>query len=325
MAQNVRVGCVKHVAAVPFLCPFRQPATTVGFFGKKEPAKKAPPKAKVKGLYGPTGRNGAAPKKSGFISLKPKPAAKPAAKPVAKKPVAKKPVAKKPAAKPLFSFGAKPAAKPAVKPAPKKSGFGFGAKPAATGTVKKSVSKYNITKTKGTVVKKKPIVRTKPIATVKISAPTPAKPASPPREVKPVQYDKETVGTLGVASVFAGTFILTLAVIPTALETALEVIGIYYTAYFTYNYITDSSSRDDFGKKLDEINDSTGLDLKKVAQVTGELAGDTSKKLAEQAEKAAEKRAATAAAKKEAEKMADKAVASAAVAAEEKAEEPTEA
>jgi hypothetical protein len=47
------------------------------------------------------------------------------------------------------------------------------------------------------------------------------------------------------------------------------VVGIGYTAYFTYNYITNISARDEFGKKLDEIEDSTGLNLKQVAQVTG--------------------------------------------------------
>ena len=102
------------------------------------------------------------------------------------------------------------------------------------------------------------------------------------------------------------------AVLPVAVETALEVVGIGYTTYFLYNYITDQNSRDEFGKKLDDIEESTGLNLKQVAQVTGELAEKTSKQLAEQAEKTAEKAAEKrAAAKKEAEKMADKAVASA--------------
>ena len=105
-------------------------------------------------------------------------------------------------------------------------------------------------------------------------------------------------------------------VLPVAVETALEVVGIGYTTYFLYNYITDQNSRDEFGKKLDEIEESTGLNLKQVAQVTGELAEKTSKQLADQAEKTAEKTAAAAAekraaAKKEAEKMADKAVESA--------------
>lgn len=286
--------------------PYRKPATTtVAFFGKKEPAKPAPKKAKVKGLYGPTGGANA-------NNTKPKP--KP--KPVAKKPMAPKKTTGA-APKPLFSFGSMPAAKQT--PVAKKSLFSFG----STSTTKKSTtakqaattSKYTIKKSTGTTIKKKPIVRTMPIATVKVAAPpapksTAAAPATPRA---PVQYDAEQVGTLGVASIFAGTFLLTLAVLPTAVETALEVVGVGYTAYFTYNYITNSSARDDFGSKLDEIEDSTGLNLRQVAQVTGELAEKTSKKLAEQAEKAAEERvAAAAAAKKEAEKMADEALESAA-------------
>jgi len=305
-----------------------KPATTVALFGKKQPAKPAgAPKAKVKGLYGPTGRNGAAKPKPKPFAPKPKPAAK---KPIAKKPIAKK-AAAKPAAKPLFSFGSssKPAAK---KPVAKKSAFSFGSSTTSKTTVKKTTttkSKYNIKKTTGTTIKKKPIVRSKPIATVKVAAPKPkpvavkkAAAAAEPAAPKKAVYDKEQVGTFGVASIFAGTFLLTLAVLPTAVETALEVVGIGYTTYFTYTYITSQESRDEFGKKLDEIEESTGLDLKQVAQVTGELADKTSKQLAEQAEKAAEKSAAKKAeAKKEAEKMADKAVAEVEAKVEEAMEE----
>jgi hypothetical protein len=41
-------------------------------------------------------------------------------------------------------------------------------------------------------------------------------------------------------------------------------VGIGYSAFFAYSYFTDATSRDDFGKKLDEIEDSTGLNLKQV-------------------------------------------------------------
>ena len=87
----------------------------------------------------------------------------------------------------------------------------------------------------------------------------------------------EQTGTLGVAGIFAGTFLLTLAVLPTALETALEVIGIGYTSFFTYNWITNPSARSDLDKALTEIDDATGINVKKIAAVTGELAESTSR------------------------------------------------
>ena len=58
-------------------------------------------------------------------------------------------------------------------------------------------------------------VRTKPIATMKVTAPPKAASkdasaaAATPRPT--AQYDAEQVGTAGVASIFAGTFLLTLA------------------------------------------------------------------------------------------------------------------
>lgn len=286
--------------------PYRRPAPTVALFGKKAPAKPAgPPKAKVKSLYGPTGRGVPAKSPSGFI--KPKPAAKPAAK-------------KAGAAKPAFSFGAskpagakKAAAKKAAAPKPLFSFGGSSTTKKAVGTKKVTVqksagSKYNIKKTAGTTIKKKPLVRAKPIATVNVATPPAAPKVTAPKEPRePTTYDKETVEKVGLGAVIAGGFLVSLAVLPAIVDTALEVIGVGYTAYFTYNYLTNSSSRDEFGKKLDEIEDQTGINLKKVAQVTGEMAEKTSKQLAESAEKAAEKRAATAAAEK---KKADEAVAS---------------
>ena len=238
-----------------------QPQAAVALFGKKAPA--APKKAAVKPMFG-------------------KPKAKPAAKkPAAKKPAAKKPAAKKTAAKakPLFSFGT------AKKAAPKK----------ATA----SKSKYTITKTAGTVKKSKPTT----FKTVNIGAKKPAakpmgvkpmggaKAPSAPREPKPAVYDRETVGTAGVASIFAGTFLLTLAALPAATEAALEVIGIGYSGYFLYNWVANPESRGELDKTLTKIDDETGINLKKVASAITNLAGDVSKKLAEQAEKSAEQAA----------------------------------
>ena len=248
------------------LSPTTQPVATVALFGKKPAAKKPPAKKPL------------------VKKAAPKPIAK-------KKPVAKKAAAKKPAAKPLFSFGS---SKP---------------KPAAKGTMVKKVtpaakSKYTIKKTAGSQIKKS----TTSFKTVDYSKKKPVTPAggygvkpmgggsaikSKPviRAPKAKTLNSDEVGTLGVAGIFAGTFLLTLAVLPSAFETALEVIGIGYTAFFTYNWITNPSASGDLDKVLTEIDDATGINVKKIASVTGELAESTSKKLAESAEKSAEARA----------------------------------
>ena len=211
-------------------------------------------------------------------------------KPAAKKPPAKKPLVKKAAPKPIA------AKKPAAKPF-----FSFGSskpKPAAKGTMVKKVTPA------GSQIKKS----TTSFKTVDYSKKKPVRPAggygvkpmgggsaikSKPviRAPKAKTLNSDEVGTLGVAGIFAGTFLLTLAVLPSAFETALEVIGIGYTAFFTYNWITNPSASGDLDKVLTEIDDATGINVKKIASVTGELADSTSKKLAESAEKSAEARA----------------------------------
>ena len=258
---------------------------TVALFGKKAPA--APKKAAVKPMFG-----------------KRKPAPKPAKKPLfGKKPAAKKPA---PAAKaPLFSFGT------AKKAAPTKA------------TTKKS--KYNITKTAGTVKKSKPTTfKTVNIGAKKPAATRPsgvrpmggARAAAPPPAPKPAVYDRETVGTVGVASIFAGTFMLTLAALPAATESALEVIGIGYSGYFLYNWVVNPESRGELDKTLTKIDDETGINLKKVASVSVGLVADASKALAASAEKSAEASAAAKAAKaKEVKAEAKKEVAAAPAAA----------
>ena len=234
-------------------------------------------------------------------------------KPATAKPPAKKPIAKKPVAKPIAKK--KPVAKPTAKPKPAaKPLFSFGAakpKPAAKGTMVKKVtpaakSKYTIKKFDGSQIKKKSTsfktvdYSKKPKPAVKPAGGYGIKPMgggsvikSKPayKAPKAKTLNAEQTGTLGVAGIFAGTFLLTLAVLPTALETALEVIGIGYTSFFTYNWITNPSARSDLDKALTEIDDATGINVKKIAAVTGELAESTSKKLAESAEKSAEARA----------------------------------
>ena len=221
----------------------------MGLFGKKQPAPPGPKKAAVKPMY------------------------KPAAAKTAKKPAAK--------AKPPFSFGAGTAKKatPAKNPA---------------GTASKS--KYTITKTAGTVKKSKPTTfKTVNFGAKKPAAPKPAgvRPMygsarpSGVEPTKPAVYDKETVGVLGLGSIFAGTFLLTLAALPVATESALELVGVGYSAYFAYNWFVNPESRDEFDKTMTKIDDKTGINLKRVVAVTGELVVNTSKKLAEAAETSA--------------------------------------
>ena len=170
-------------------------------------------------------KTAAAPKKAAVKSM----VSKPKPKPVAKKVVAKKVVAKPAAKKSAFSFGGSTAKKP--------SAFSFGGSPSSTkpkpaakkplAPKKAGTGNYTITKTAGTVRKSKPTtfktvnVNKKPAAVIS-TRPTPTK------TVKPAVYDKATIGTVGVASIFAGTFLLTLAALPAATESALEVIGIGY-------------------------------------------------------------------------------------------------
>jgi hypothetical protein len=223
----------------------------VALFGKKPAAKKPPAKKPL------------------VKKAAPKPIAK-------KKPVAKKAAAKKPAAKPFFSFGS---SKP---------------KPAAKGTMVKKVTPAAKSTTSFKTVdysKKKPVRPAGGYGVKPMGGGSAIKSKPVIRAPKAKTLNSDEVGTLGVAGIFAGTFLLTLAVLPSAFETALEVIGIGYTAFFTYNWITNPSASGDLDKVLTEIDDATGINVKKIASVTGELADSTSKKLAESAEKSAEARA----------------------------------
>ena len=174
-------------------------------------------------------KTAAAPKKAAVKPMVSKPKPKPVAKKVVAKKVVAKKVAKPAAKKSAFSFGGSTAKKP--------SAFSFGGSPSSTkpkpaakkplAPKKAGTGNYTITKTAGTVRKSKPTtfktvnVNKKPAAVIS-TRPTPTK------TVKPAVYDKATIGTVGVASIFAGTFLLTLAALPAATESALEVIGIGY-------------------------------------------------------------------------------------------------
>ena len=190
---------------------------------------------------------------------------------------------------------------------------------------KKAAVKPMFGKPKAKPAAKKPVAK-KPVAKKPVAKKPAAKPmgvrpmggakaSSAPPAPKPAVYDRETVGTAGVASIFAGTFLLTLAALPAATEAALEVIGIGYSGYFLYNWVVNPESRGELDKTLTKIDDETGINLKKVASVTGELVADASKALAASAEKSAEASAAAKAAKAKEVKAEAKAAVAAAPAA----------
>ena len=105
---------------------------------------------------------------------------------------------------------------------------------------------------------------------------------------KPINLTAEQVGTYGVASIFAGTFLLTLAILPGAVENALELIGVGYTGFLIFN----AGSRQALDNRLVEIDDATGINLKAVATTTVGAVGDLSKTLAKSADASAAKSAA---------------------------------
>jgi len=71
---------------------------------------------------------------------------------------------------------------------------------------------------------------------------------------------KETAD-LGFVGIIAGSFLLSLAILPGIADVALEAIGIAYTLYFTYNYLLFEESREEFRNTLQEFAASTGIDV----------------------------------------------------------------
>jgi len=306
--------------ARPVAAPFQVNA----FFGKKDagPKKKEVKKAKVKPMYAAGKPAKPAEKKSPFSFGASKPAAK---KPVKKmsggtvifkradKPAAKKPAA---AAKPLFSFGSSAAAKKpaaaAKKPLVKKKPM-FAKK--ATGTVKKAAPA------------KKAIAPKLPPS--KRAAPPPAAAKSVPKVS--VKVDPEKAADFTLVAIFAGGFLATLALLPSVVEVGLQTIGTGYTLYFAYRYFLFQESRDEFADKLEDLEESTGIDLAKVASATGGLVAGASKAVTEASAASAAiakaKAAEAAAAADEAEpaKMFSADMIAEALEAEEKKSEETEA
>lgn len=167
--------------------------------------------------------------------------------------------------------GSRPKAKPKAKPstakknAAAKSGlFSFGTtKP----TVKKPLVKKPLAKkpmAKKPMVKK-PLLSTKPKA--KPMMVYNKKPAFKPAVAKtrPVSSSSsrslEETANLGFIAIIAGSFLLSVAILPGVADVALESIGIAYTLYFTYNYLLFEESRNEFRNTLDQFANGTGIDI----------------------------------------------------------------
>ena len=167
--------------------------------------------------------------------------------------------------------GSRPKAKPKAKPstakknAAAKSGlFSFGTtKP----TVKKPLVKKPLAKkpmAKKPMVKK-PLLSTKPKA--KPMMVYNKKPAFKPAVAKtrPVSSSSsrslEETANFGFIAIIAGSFLLSVAILPGVADVALESIGIAYTLYFTYNYLLFEESRNEFRNTLDQFANGTGIDI----------------------------------------------------------------
>ena len=173
--------------------------------------------------------------------------------------------------------GSRPKAKPKAKPSPAKKNaaaksglFSFGTtKP----TVKKPLVKKPLLSTKPMAKKqmvkkplaKKPLLSTKPKA--KPMMVYNKKPAFKPAVAKtrPVSSSSsrslEETANLGFIAIIAGSFLLSVAILPGVADVALESIGIAYTLYFTYNYLLFEESRNEFRNTLDQFANGTGIDI----------------------------------------------------------------
>jgi len=177
-------------------------------------------------------------KKKPIVVAKKKPliASKPKAT-VKKVVVAKKPLAKK-AVKPLMMTKKVVAKKPMM-------------------ATKKIVAKKPMMASKK-VVAKKPLVSRKPMIKAK---PRPAmRRVAAKKPINTTMSLKQTAD-LGFAGIIAGSFLLSLAILPGIADVALETIGIAYTLYFTYNYLLFEESREDFKNTLEDLESSTGIDI----------------------------------------------------------------
>jgi hypothetical protein len=115
------------------------------------------------------------------------------------------------------------------------------------------------------------------------SAPKPKPFVRKPAPKRPVQRSassrslKETAD-LGYYAIIAGSFLLSVAVLPGIADVALETIGVAYTLYFTYNYLAFEESREKFKNTLENIESGTGIDIPSIFDSTiGALTDITSK------------------------------------------------
>jgi len=181
-----------------------------------------------------------------------------------KKPaVATKPLfaVSKPKATQKFVVAKKPLAKKAVKPTATMKAVAK--KP--TVATKKIVAKKPMMATK--VVAKKPLVAAKKPLVAAKKPMMMSKPKMAVRSSKSASKSMNTTMTLketadlGFAGIIAGSFLLSLAILPGIADVALETVGIAYTLYFTYNFLLFEESREDFKKSLADLESSTGIDI----------------------------------------------------------------
>ena len=174
-----------------------------------------------------------------------------------KKPaVATKPLfaVSKPKATQKFVVAKKPLAKKAVKP---------------TATMKAVAKKPTVATKK--IVAKKPMMATKVVAKKPlVAAKKPMMMSKPKMAVRSSKSASKSMNTtmtlketadLGFAGIIAGSFLLSLAILPGIADVALETVGIAYTLYFTYNFLLFEESREDFKKSLADLESSTGIDI----------------------------------------------------------------
>ena len=152
--------------------------------------------------------------------------------------------------------GSRPKAKPKAKPSPAKKNAAAKSGLFSFGTTKPTVKKPLV---------KKPLLSTKPKA--KPMMVYNKKPAFKPAVAKtrPVSSSSsrslEETANLGFIAIIAGSFLLSVAILPGVADVALESIGIAYTLYFTYNYLLFEESRNEFRNTLDQFANGTGIDI----------------------------------------------------------------
>ena len=122
-------------------------------------------------------------------------------------------------------------------------------------------------------MRRKPMVASKPKP-----KPFARKPAQRPVRRSASSKSLKETADLGFYAIIAGSFLLSVAILPGIADVALETIGIAYTLYFTYNYLAFEESREKFKNTLENIESGTGIDIPSIFDSTiGALTDITSK------------------------------------------------